>query len=214
MNNVAILSGCEYYADQALENLIGVSHDIQLMHEALIKYCGCKESTVFEITENNKDQKVLSGTDILTSIRGIVDQTLNIEINNLFFYYSGHGITQGNELHLIPSDAILHPFFGTLPVGVLKDALATFKAVKHVVIVLDICQNNYVAKGCISAEIGCFPQENTIVFYSCSPNQSSYMLRGGKGSLYTKFFVQALSSSERKSSIKDISTRVRESLRE
>lgn len=214
MNNVAILSGCEYYSDRTLENLIGVSHDIQLMHETLIKYCGCEESTIFEITENQKDKEELSSTEIIDHIINIAERTSNTEINNLFFYYSGHGITHENELHLIPSNGRLHPFLGTIPISALKSALDTFKTVRHVVIILDICQEYYIAKGCISADIDCFPQRNTIIFYSCSPNQSSYMLRGGKGSLYTKFFVDALSASEKKSTIKDISKKVQENLSE
>lgn len=214
MNNVAILAGCEDYADQAFENLVGVSHDIRLMHEALIKYCGCEERTVFEITKNYNNQKELSGVEILNNIRDIADNKCNTEIHNLFFYYSGHGITQGKELHLIPSNAILHPFFGTIPVSVLKDALDAFRVVKHIIIILDICQENYIAKGSISSEIDCFPSKSTVIFYSCSPNQSSYMLKDGKGSLYTKFFVDALSSSERKSTIKDISSKVKKSLNE
>ena len=216
MNNIAILAGCQYYLDDTLNNLIGVNYDVSLMRRALIDYCGCCEDNVFELTNYVENNYRPSGGDILNQIRLLKGNYEGKEIGNLFFYYSGHGFIYDNELHLIPSDAIPSMLHATISISKLKGTLDASITAKHIIIILDICQEEYVAKGNNYENIDCFPINGTIIFYSCSPNQSSYMLasKDGIGSLYTRFFVDALSSPQRSCTIREISTMVQNNLRE
>lgn len=216
MNNLAILVGCQYYSEEVLSDLLGVNHDVSLMHEALLNYCGCKENNIVELFNCIENDYRPTGIEILNKIRTIRNSWDNTGVGNLFFYYSGHGFIYNKELHLIPSDAIPSIPYGTIPISTLKAELDAAVTARNIIIILDICQEKYIEKGSDYANLDCFPINGTIIFYSCSPNQSSYMLpaKDGLGSLYTKFFVEALKSPKQSSTVKDISATVQETLNE
>lgn len=216
MDNLAILVGCQYYSEETLSDLPGVNYDVGLMRGALADHCGCKENNIFELFSCIENDYQPTGSEILKQIRAVRTQWRGKEVGNLFFYYSGHGFVYNKELHLIPSDAIPNIPHGTIAISTLKAELDAAVTAKNIIIVLDICQEEYIAKGNDYIDMDCFPINGTIIFYSCSPNQSSYMFpsKDGVGSLYTKFFVDALRSPKQSCTVKEISEMVQENLNE
>ena len=209
MNNIAILVGCQYYSDEHLNHLNGVNYDVSIMKEALTNYCGCDANDIIELVNEKEDIAKPTGTGILKEIQKVNKNKKGKKINNLFFYFSGHGFNLEGKVHIIPSDAMPSIPYGTITVDVLKNELKAVGAVRNIII-LDICQGGQITKGNFNYAKA-LNTEEFIIFYSCSPNQQSYMLPPGegKGSLYTKFLVDALSSSKPQCTIRDISSNVK-----
>jgi hypothetical protein len=219
MNNAAILIGCQYYSDSRLSKLNGVNNDVSIMQETLTNYCGCKPSDVVAITSEDVTGKEPSGHTILNIIGKIAEKNASNEINNLFFYYSGHGAYIHEQLYLIPSDSIVSVLFGMISLEQLKKALDEFNIVKHIIVILDICQNDCISKELSSDNVSDIYKtftKSTIFFFSCSPHQCSYMFPPesafGECSVYTYFLANAMKSSKLHSTVKDITKSVKEQM--
>lgn len=196
MNNIAFLIGCEEYDLNDIQNLRGINHDIDLMRDALIDNCGCTPERVIVITNQPNSVASPIGTSILNLMLQKAIELENEKIENLFFYFSGHGyLSPQNEVCLIPQDARIYPIqHGVLTQEKIVIILKQFINVKHIILFLDICQNELVPKGpttnsTINSEY--FPK-GTIIFYSCFPRERSFMLPGESGSVFTQCLVNAL----------------------
>ena len=213
MNNAAILIACQYYKDDSLCDLIGVNHDVEMMKDVLLNYCGCEEKNVFTFINDDPERCAPTGSEIISGISKIADNFADVEINNLFIYYSGHGFTQARELHLLPSDTVLNASFGTIPTRVLKTIVAKFKRATNIIVFFDVCQQEFTPKGNHGINSSYFPG-GAAVFYSCFPQQSSYMLpaTAGEGSLFTKCLVEILCPESGCYTVKEVSVALKKKL--
>lgn len=212
MRNVAIIAACEYYQDEQLQNLVGVNHDITLIKTAFMNSCHCSEEDVFTIENSNPAFYAPTGVQILRTINSISKKYTSIEIDNLFFYYSGHGILKGKELNIILSDTLPESLYGSLSIKQLEDALGMFNNVKHIIVFIDACQQSYISKGS-DVLLERIPGISAI-FYSCFPTQNSYMLpeNEGKGSIYTNCLYEILNSSNSQYTISTLSEALKDKL--
>ena len=201
MNNLAFLIGCEEYSEENIPNLNGVNNDVASMSCALINNCSCLPEQVFIITDQPGSICSPTGTGILNLLIQKATEFSQEQIDNLFFYFSGHGcLSPNNEVCLLPKDSMIQPIqHGILTQEKIVLALKQFERVKHIILFLDICLNELVPKGSIDARTvnpDYFPK-GSIIFYSCFPRNVSYMIpdigisKYGSGSVFTKCLVES-----------------------
>lgn len=215
MNNIAFLIGCEEYEQEDILNLVGVNSDVDSMSLALVRNCNCSPERMFVITNQQSGACELKGASILKFLIKKANEFKNELFDDLFFYFSGHGyLSQDNNVCLMPSDSFVHPFqYGAITIETIIRALKQFNHVKHIILFLDICQDELISKGPITEKLvdpSYFPK-GTIVFFSCLPQKSSYMIpdtgieKYGSGSVFTKCLVEALSAQSGCRTVNEIS---------
>ena len=206
MVNCAFLIGCAKYTAEQFNTLESVGYDIVNMKDALVEYCGCSEENIFIISDTVEAAPRPTGNEICSTLLNRAKAFSKDKINNLFFYYSGHGFisSEKKEAVIVPTDTIIEPIVhGTISLPDITHLLQeSFYSVDNIIFILDMClSDNLFAKGTFKADekinIESF-SAGVIVFYSCSPWRNSYMvppnLEGelGKGSVYTNVFIDAL----------------------
>ena len=213
MSNAAIIAACECYDDSTIKDLKGVNQDAKLMKEALMKNCDCSEEDIYTLVNDDGSHSKPTTSQLLHAIDNISTNYPNKTINNLFLYYSGHGYMKDNELRLVLSDTILHDTDSAIPISRLNHYFDRIKNVKHIIVFLDACQSDYVSKG--SSEKSTDPYSgNAVIFYSCLPHQSSYMLsqKEGIGSVYTKYLIEILNQPSKYPTVKTVSRELKKKL--
>ena len=78
MNNAAILIACQYYKDDSLCDLIGVNHDVEMMKDVLLNYCGCEEKNVFTFINDDPERCAPTGSEIISGISKIADNFADV----------------------------------------------------------------------------------------------------------------------------------------
>lgn len=210
MNNIAIIVGCQKYNN--FDTLNGINKDIDLMHDTMIKHGSCKPENVY-ILKNNRGRDISkpTATQLLSTISSVAEEKQGEQFDNLFFYFSGHGVYVQKDPTLLFADTLPTPVLvGELSIRRLKEYLDAFKKnVQHIIMFLDICLNDMPAKGMdFQPDI----PEGVIIFYSCSPSQESYMLPRGGGSLFTKCLVTALKGNQRLT-VRNVSAQLKKDLK-
>lgn len=206
MNNCAILTACQYYRDSSLGTLEGTNFDITLMQKALLESGLCEESNISVLLNADKNKFAPSATDIIATIQDLSTKYNQTKIDTLFFYFSGHGYIKNRTLCLVPSDALSNHSVGELPLKQLVDTLEESFDARCIALIIDICQQAYGVKGAKSIR---HEYPRAAIFYSCLPNQNSYMLPAGQaGSVYTSHFATVLQEYGRTFSIQEIENEV------
>lgn len=220
MNNIAFLIACEEYDQESIPNLDGVNADVEAMSCALIKNCNCSSERVFLITNQPSSECSPSGSSILSFLIQTAEKFRDEQIENLFFYFSGHGyLSHDNVVCLMPKDALLFPIqHGILTQEDIIFVLNQFNHVKHIILFLDICQDELVRKGTMDegmVDTNYFPK-GSVIFYSCFPQKASYMIppigieKYGTGSVFTKCLIESLQPQSGCRTINDISEFLKE----
>lgn len=203
MINCAILVGCKKYNEKSILLLEDVDYDIIKMKQALIHYCDCLEDNISIIADIEGAVAKPTNYEIIKTVTGKGLEYKKTKINNLFFYYSGHGFISDDEDPVImPTDSLLKPIIhGTLPLKTIIELIRkSFKFVNQIVFILDMCQTSLIAKGgsedIKNIKTDYFPK-GVIVFHSCFPKSRSYMIPSshedlGKGSVFTTAFIESL----------------------
>ena len=201
MINCAFLVGCGEYDSPHINNLKNTDSDIRLMKEVLIDYCECVNENIVEISDNTRDQHEPTGAGILNAITEMSKKYHEGEIDNLIFYYTGHGMIMKEDACLMPKGCQLYPVvYGNLPIKEVYAALYELFDFKHAIFILDMCQDEVATKSILDSEIiitDYFP-EGLICFYSCLPGANSYVIPDkyqvelGEGSVFTNVFANAL----------------------
>ncbi|MEM9272303.1 MAG: caspase family protein [Cyanobacteria bacterium P01_F01_bin.143] len=111
--------------------------------------------------------------------------------DNLWFFFSGHGMRHGNRDYLLPSDVDPHP--DELESSAIALAYVTERlrrcGADNIVLILDACRDESGSKG---LGIGEEKQQGVITIASCSPAESSYEIEELKQGSFTYSLLQGL----------------------
>lgn len=199
MINYAFLIGCEEYKSSDFPKLNNIQYDLNMMKEALVKYCDCSAENVVEISDNSSYKP--NYMEVFGTINDVSNKCRKTKIHNLFFYFSGHGAMVDDEACLMLKDCMIGQInIGCLPIREICSVLKRIFNYDYLILILDMCQNEIRGKG--GAETGIIDsgifKKGTVCFYSCFPHAKSFMIPDefqeelGKGSVFTNVFVNAL----------------------
>lgn len=113
------------------------------------------------------------------------------EGDNLWFFFSGHGIRHQDRDYILPADADPDPQGideTALRIGYVTERLRRCGA-GNVVLVLDACRNEGSAKG---TGIGSEKLQGVVTFSSCSPAERSYEVEDLKQGAFTYAFLESM----------------------
>lgn len=215
MSNLAILIGFSEYTTSTpgFPPLHGIDTAINNMKTAFQEVCGCEHQNMITICEK------CSAQDILRNII-ISSYEQSASYDNLYLYYSGHGLTDsaGNACILPPDSVVIDEQDGVL-CGELRvvDLLRVIKSsfqYNHLIVFLDTCRSPLQKNGW---DLHTFhPEEfpkDTIVFSSTLPYHSAFA-DTQKGGYFTQCLHEILYAEIQEQTAEQISWALRAVMRE
>jgi len=203
---IAVVIGNNNYAHKDIPAVDYATNDAYAMKEYLIKTLGYKDGNVIYHMDTSKAElEMIFGTK--TNHRGMLYNYIKPERSDVFIYYSGHGSPdpQTNQAYLVPIDC--NPVMMDLtayPLDVLYGNLPKIEA-KSVTVVLDACFSGGTNTGkflvqnaspaLIKINNPVTAQNNLTIFTSAKNNQVSSWFPEKQHSMFTYFFLTAVTGS-------------------
>lgn len=175
--NSAVVVGINQYHN--LRSLKYAKRDAELVSQLLRDTA--QADLVYLFSDNSPPIRTDNGADMASRptyavmrrfLRTRFEQPFLSEGDNLWFFFAGHGIRRKGQDYLMPADADPEDVEQTaIPVSYVKERLRRSGA-DNVVMLLDACR----ADNSRSSSSGYTNNElpGLIIFYSCSPNETSY----------------------------------------
>lgn len=186
---LAVLAGINHYRDAEINDLSGCIKDVEEVKKCLERNEDAYKSPNFHCRPITSEKKTIDRDFLLLKL----NKLFNAEVDAVLFYFSGHGEWDGEELHLVTSDANKDSNeYGIAFSEVMK--LAKHSPADHVFLILDCCHSGGAseikafktefAKSAITLR-----QDMTIIASSRKRQPSSESLGMGK---FTRSLCQAL----------------------
>lgn len=195
--DLAVLVTCGTFLYHTINPLTYMEHDLEIVKHSLTAYCGLEPHNVICFSDSASQ---LSNRPTRSNIiHCLYDlQSKQMSVNNLYFYFSGHGFRSylDNKDYLTTADTCPGCLEDTaLPLDLVCRLLKNLKA-NYIILFLDACKSVIDSKSLV--ENFTFDSVNKYlngiaVFYSCSLNQNSFEEEQLKASIFTYCLGQALS---------------------
>ncbi len=196
-NKWAIIVGVNAYDDEAIRDLTCSVADARAMYDVLVDPdCGgFSPDSVLLLTDGDVSPPTFSN---IHRALGMVGQMAGPE-DVVLFYFSGHGIEEGGEGYLLPSDAQLPSVRWTaVPLAAVRNVRER-SGCRVQICIVDACRSDLTAdhKGTDglseAMQAALFADaEGIAVMSSASAGQASYEDSDTGRSVYTQFLVEAL----------------------
>ena len=183
--SLALLIGVEDYL--FLGNVPGCTSDAKTMAKTVRTARRMSSSSVIVMTDDAKD--AVNKPNKATMKKRLEGLAQDVDEGGLaFVYFSGHGVMQNKQLHLVPQNCDEKD---GIPLAYVIEQLAKSKAGQKVV-VLDVCRPSEdhgvdkIVPSLVKA------RKDVAVFMSCDEGEKSYPAKDRTESVYSGFFVRAL----------------------
>ncbi|MFM9265466.1 SUMF1/EgtB/PvdO family nonheme iron enzyme [Tychonema sp. BBK16] len=169
--------------------------DAELMQEFLR---GASFEQVFFFSDDSPDFHGISTRPSRNNLRRFLRQISNKPTmeagDNLWFFFSGHGMQYDGRDYLMPCDGDAEDVEHTaIPIDFVTECLRGCGA-GNVILMLDACRyrgsKSGLGIGNQAAEIA--RQKGVVTFFSCSPNQLSYEIETLQQGIFTKAVLEGL----------------------
>ncbi|MCC3572980.1 MAG: GUN4 domain-containing protein [Microcoleus sp. PH2017_40_RAT_O_B] len=191
--NLAISIGINKY--DFLNPLKYAKRDAELMQEFLR---GASFEQVFFFSDDSPDLEGRptrpSRNNLRRFLRQISKKPIMATGDNLWFFFSGHGMQCNGRDYLMPCDGDAEDVEHTaIPIDFVTECLRCCGA-GNVILMLDACRykgsKSGLGIGNQAAEIA--RQKGVVTFFSCSPNQLSYEIETLQQGIFTKAVLEGL----------------------
>jgi hypothetical protein len=203
---IAVVIGNQNYTSKDIPPVKYANNDASAVKNYLIETLGYKDGNIiFESDTTKAKLEMIFGTE--KNHRGMLYNYIKPERSDVFIYYSGHGSPdpQTNQAYLVPIDC--NPVMMDLtayPLDVLYGNLPKIEA-KSVTVVLDACFSGGTNTGkflvqnaspaLIKINKPVIAQNNLTIFTSAKSNQVSSWYPEKQHSMFTYFFLTAVTGS-------------------
>ncbi|MDH6306835.1 hypothetical protein M2459_002148 [Parabacteroides sp. PF5-5] len=184
--NLAILIGVSEYSN-GISNLPGCKNDVKAMEELL--YSTSKYKDVLVMSENEKS------LDIKEKVASLIKKYKGEDVEELFFYFSGHGDFSENEFYYILSDFDTERKTQTSLQNSELDNLIKSLSPQLVIKIVDACHSgvNYIKDiSSVNKYIEKTSQEYKSCYFLYSSLNTQYSFQNKNFSFFTISFLNAV----------------------
>lgn len=192
--NWAITIGINQY--EYLQPLNYAKRDAQLMQEFLRNEAGCER--IFFFSDDSPDINGKSTrpnrTNLLRLLRQLFEQPFMGAGDNLWFFFSGHGIRHTDRDYLMPCDGDPEDIENTaIPINFVTERLRRCGA-DNIVMILDACRSlgTRAGEGIGRQTAEQARQQGVISIFSCSPQEYSYEIEALQQGAFTYALLEGL----------------------
>lgn len=203
---IAVIIGNQNYTNKDIPPVKYAANDAIVIKSYMVETMGYKDGNIiFESDVTKAELEMIFGTE--KNHRGMLYNYIKPEKSDVFIYYSGHGSPdpQTNKAYILPTDC--NPVMMDLtayPLDVLYGNLPKIEA-KSITIVLDACFSGGTNTGqflvqnaspaLIKINNPVTAQNNLTIFTSAKNNQVSSWYPEKQHSMFTYFFLTAITGS-------------------
>jgi len=203
---IAVIIGNKNYSHKDVPNVSFAHNDADIFRQCLTETMGYKEGNIiFKKDATKVDFETIFGN--YYDYSGQLDHYIKPNKSDVFIYYSGHGAPDPKSKKGFFMPVNCNPAFINLsgyPLEVFYKNVSKLKA-KSITIVIDACFSGGTSSGQMliksASPIGinvknpAIAKKNTLIFTSSKGDQISSWYDAKKHSLFTYFFLKALSGS-------------------
>ena len=202
MKNYAIILGVSEYINA--DNLPACKNDVNRMFEILN---ATEKYQILLIDEKHKKQEIIKEVEDYFNANNAEE-----EIGEIFFYFSGHGYQDKDDLHFILRETELDKINATSFNNAELDDIVRKKNPRLYVKIIDACQSGFAYIKSLNYENKVvFPQkesdiniekklENCIFMYSSKKDESS--IANEEYSIFTQAFINAVLEGSKEESVR------------
>jgi actin-like ATPase involved in cell morphogenesis len=211
--NVVFAIGCKRYRDSRVAQLKYADKDARRFVETVMATQDPDNTEEYLLHDEHENEDFRpTRANILNFLSLGEDRDKSIELDFLFFYFSGHGwSSQDGTDYLLTSDSLVRMLERTaIPVPMLERDLKSWGA-KHVVLFIDACRTvmgggkgsiAIAEESRINVDSLCPP--GMVTYCSCEPGQTSYESDAIRSGVFTEGVCRALGDEGRCSTIEEL----------
>jgi formylglycine-generating enzyme required for sulfatase activity len=207
MRNIAIAIGINQYRN--LQHLQYAKNDAQLFRDCLLRDAGFDR--VWYFADDSPEIEGVSTepirSNLLTVLNDLSENAPSLEIDNLWFFFAGHGIQhQANDYLLMADSNHNLPEETAIPTNLILQYLKQSKA-KNVILFLDACRNVGRRDGRgigdrTTADVKKI--SDTVCFFACSPHEFSHELPEYNQGIFTYALLEGLGIQQKRSTVEKL----------
>ncbi len=202
--DIAVIIGNANYEKQGkdIPNVNPAYADAQGIKQYFVQSLGIKEGNIIYLEDATAAQ-LLSTFGDSSSHKGKLFNWIKPNVSNVYIYYAGHGVPGDGDgkTYLVPSDADAQTIqFSGYPLSTLYSNLGKLPA-KSVTVILEACFSGISQSGTLfkkSSRMIITPKQSLVpknvkVIAAGSPSQMASWEEDNSHSLFTKYFLKAMS---------------------
>ncbi|MBD2149737.1 SUMF1/EgtB/PvdO family nonheme iron enzyme [Pseudanabaena sp. FACHB-1277] len=207
MKNIAIAIGINQYRN--LQHLQYAKNDAQLFSDFLLRDAGFDR--VWYFADDSPDIEGVSTepirSNLLTVLNDLSENAPSLEIDNLWFFFAGHGIQHKANDYLLMADSNPNlPEETAIATNLILQNLKQSKA-KNVILFLDACRNVGRRDGRgigdrTTADVKKI--SDTVCFFACSPHEFSYELPQYNQGIFTYALLEGLGIQHKRATVEKL----------
>jgi hypothetical protein len=207
MRNIAIAIGINKYRN--LQHLQYAKNDAQLFSDFLLRDAGFDR--VWYFADDSPEIEGVSTepirSNLLTVLNDLSENAPSLEIDNLWFFFAGHGIQHQANDYLLMADSNRNlPEDTAIPTNLILQYLKQSKA-KNVILFLDACRNVGSRDGRgIGDRTTADVKEisDTVCFFACSPHEFSHELPEYEQGIFTYALLEGLGIQQKRATVEKL----------
>ena len=207
MRNIAIAIGINQYRN--LQHLKYAKNDAQLFRDFLLRDAGFDR--VWYFADDSPDIEGVSTEPIRSNLLTVLDDlSINapsLEIDNLWFFFAGHGIQHKANDYILMADSNPNlPEDTAVSTNLILQNLKQSKA-KNVILFLDACRNVGRRDGRgigdrTTADVKKI--SDTVCFFACSPHEFSHELLEYEQGIFTYALLEGLGIQHKRATVEKL----------
>ena len=186
MIRFAFLIGCENYTN--FNTIAFCEADVGLIQETLVEYCDYEYKNI----ERSFQFKGCDDTPeiIYEKLQNLIDKAEDGD--SILFYFSGHGVKEGEKGYLLLSDSEASDFPHTaLDLAKINELLRNPKIDSF--LILDSCHSGILARNAFDSSIvDVISDTGCVTLASCSENEESYPYMEKEQGVFTYFLCEEI----------------------
>ncbi len=196
--NLAIAVGINHYEHHPEQRLRYAVRDADRLGDFLCESAGFESANVIRCLGEETQRGAVNYPSCSNLIR-LLNRDLKPSntglVQHLWFFFSGHGVSQNGRDFLVPSDCLEEDYRFLLPVDEVIAALRLHQNAE-IVLVLDACREKIGSKGsgsAMGAQTAEFAKERGVTtIFSCGYGQLSYELEALQQGAFTQALIEGL----------------------
>ena len=200
-NNWAIVIGINHYDHHPERQLKYAVADAQLMCDFLCTHAGFDRDRILLCLgdeEQRSSRNYPTYSNLLSLLNRNLHPTIIGQVDRLWFFFGGHGVSRNGRDYLLTSDSLLEDIELkiALPIDEVIALLRRHQAA-DIVLILDSCRHQqgsrkFIAEGMGKQTIELAQRRGITTIFSCDYGQYSYELESRKQGVFTYALVEGL----------------------
>ncbi len=182
MTNCALIIGINNYEHLTEDKHLNFAvRDAEAMRDFLRDVAKFPEENIVLCTDNSPMMEGIKTRPTGRNLRTILRRRIPAQVDNFWFFFTGHGMTSNHKDYLLPSDGDIHDPENLVSTNFIVDQLRDIHKAQNIVLVLDMCREFVILPegsrdlSSLGEEtINLAKQKGIVTIFACQRGEKSY----------------------------------------